>query len=78
MNDNPGFANYRAVLGDGAEKAFAIVTVMEHGSISWSIVTEHEFNDANYNDIPQDLFEQVNDAYRQLSFLDDDIADDNA
>lgn len=67
---------YRAILGEGDEKAFSIVTVHEVGSISWEPVSEQEFNDAHYDDLPQDVFAQVNDIYNQLNFSNDDIADE--
>lgn len=76
MNENFNFANYRAILGDGDEKAFAIVTIHQIGTTSWELVTEQEFNDAHYDDLPKDLFAQVNDVYSQLNFSNDDIADE--
>ena len=77
MNDQLVFGNFRAVLGDGDDKAFAIVTVDLHGSISWEVVTEQDFNAAEFDDLPQDLFERVNDMYGQLNFFGDD-SDDSA
>ena len=76
MNKNLGFVKYRAILGDGGEKAFAIVTVQELGTISWEFVTEQDFNDTHYDDLAEDLFAQVNAAYNQLNFSNDDIADE--
>lgn len=80
MNDQLVFGNFRAVLGDGDDKAFAIVTLDLHGSISWEVVTEQDFNAAEFDDLPQDLFERVNDFYGQLNFSTDDInnTDDSA
>ena len=72
MNENLGAGKYRAVLGDGNDKALAIVTIMDDGSISWFIVSEQEFNDADYSDLPKDLFGQINDVYEKLNFSDDD------
>jgi hypothetical protein len=83
MNDSVVFGNFRAVLGDGDDKAFTIVTVDRYGSISWLAVSEPEFNAAEYDDLPPDLFEKVNDFYDQLNFsIDDttvtaDIADED-
>ena len=76
MNKNFSFVKYRAILGDGDEKAFTIVTVQQLGTISWEAITEQEFSDAQYDDLPEDLFAQVNGAYNQLNFSDDDIADE--
>jgi len=74
MNDHMAYGNFRAVLGEGDDKAFTIVTVDQFGSISWSIVTELEFNEAKFDDLPQDLFKGVNDFYEQLNFSIDDPA----
>lgn len=71
MNENTGFAKYRAALGDENDREFVIVTVMENGSISWSTVSEHAFNETGYGDLPEHLLEQINDAYGKLKFLDD-------
>lgn len=76
MIENFSAGTYRAILGEGDEKAFVIVTVFEVGSISWEPVSEQEYNDAHYDDLPQDLYAQVNDIYNQLNFSDDDIADE--
>lgn len=77
MNDQVVFGSFRAVLGDGDDKAFAIVTLDLHGSISWEVVTEQAFNAAELDDLPQDLFKRVNDFYEQLNFSIDD-SDDSA
>lgn len=72
MNDSKAVGNFRAVLGKGDDKAFAIVTVDAYGSISWLVVSEHEFNMAEYDDLPSHLFEGVNDFYEKLNFSIDD------
>ena len=68
-----GFSKYRARLGEGGEgeeneQALALVTVMDNGSISWSVVDEATFDSAELEDLPPDLSEQVNDLFQQLSF----------
>lgn len=65
------FAKYRAVLDDGREKVFAFVVVQGNGSISWEVVGEQQFHDATLDDLPQQLFEQVNGIFRQLNALGD-------
>lgn len=76
MFENLSFGNYRAILGAGDEKAFAIVTAHEVGTVSWDLVTEQEFNDSQHDDLPEALFAQVNDVYIQLNSLNDDITDE--
>jgi len=76
MNDQLKYGKFRAVLGRGDDKAFAIVSVDAYGSISWDIVSEPEFSMASLDDLPQDLFAEVNTVYEQLNFSDDDIADE--
>ena len=70
---NEGITRYRAVLSDENGKEFAIVAVSYDGSISWSTVSEDRFNNANCDDLPKDLFEQVNHAYGKLNFSNDDV-----
>jgi len=72
MNRYPGIAKYRAMLGDENDQKCAIVVVQDTGSISWTVVSEQEFNDADCNDLPEDLFELVNSAYGNLSLLGND------
>ena len=57
---------YRAVLGDADEPEFLIVTVVDNGSISWTVVTEQVYADSGCDDLPQDLFGQVNAVYGKL------------
>lgn len=72
MSDQKAIGNFRAVLGKGDDKAFAIVTVDGYGSVSWLVVPEQEFNAAKFDDLPQELFKGVNDFYEQLNFSIDD------
>ncbi|HEY9163809.1 MAG TPA: hypothetical protein VIN57_04280 [Magnetovibrio sp.] len=72
MSEQKAVGNFRAVLGKGGDQAFAIVTVDAYGSISWLVVSEQEFNEATYDDLPQELFAGVNDFYEKLNFSIDD------
>lgn len=74
MNDQKPIGNFRAVLGKGDDKAFAIVTVDGYGSVSWLVVSEPEFNAVKFDDLPPELFEGVNDFYEQLNFSIEDTA----
>ena len=76
MTKLPGYAKYRAVLRDGNEQEFAVVVVQDTGSVSWTVVSEQEFNDANCDDLPDDLFDQVNSAYGNLKLLGNDVPDE--
>jgi len=77
MSSHFGATKYRAVLGEKTAPELAIVVVQDNGSISWSAVSEQEYNTADCDDLPNDLFEQVNSAYASLKSLDDPVDDDD-
>lgn len=62
---------YRTTLGDGNNRQFAIVIVQATGGISWSFISEQEFNMADCDDLPEHLLDQVATAYEHLKSLDD-------
>lgn len=77
MTTLPKITKYRAVLGAEGDQDFAIVVVQDTGSVSWSLVGEQEYNDANCDDLPEEMFDQVNTAYEHLKLLGNDVPRDD-